>query len=621
MWEPSNLADKKFNAETTRLIGEAQLHRFGTFLDRYHAETTIQKSRFRNTHNITAQVILVDEHIYRDEAIACLVHSDNKMLSRIIASLGGVCNEMNLLVSDAETLYPHFILYENTVGNNSKHVSISKIIEPLQKVHSYVTRVQEVLILTLKQLNALLGKKMYTTSNTSAFPEVLHSVGNIFICLLKLDHLLDSQILRDHWFQYRKSTKNMSHSNKSNIDRNRLTSFDKKLQQFENDLLMGHILKSTIEKCLEDKNFYYQMKNCSLNQEVCTFVNSLLNDLEKDEEHFDHQLWWKMNTLIVFYFNIFENADKKLMKRVLEINKKISACTLIGNIMWYPEQFLLKHVHSIEKYIDEKAIDNHRLNLFNVRNINFPRESGILCLQVCYFLMEMEKIGKLNTKQYKAKKISTSVMTTLNLHADKDLPLTKSVLLAICRLIEVLKCIPIILRKNMMTITYVVLLITQHLSHKALGLLSNIRKQFTQEKSYSERQLDVLSSLNLCEQALKGPVTNQSILVANLALSASGMNASNLVEMRTVLNQLEMLSTASIAFKETSNCFFLYWHQNYMLPIYFSKLITLKSDLSRYYLILGALADFSMQSENGVDEISNRIIDENFYKPVEQIMK
>ncbi|XP_023014098.2 strumpellin and WASH-interacting protein [Leptinotarsa decemlineata] len=638
MWEPLNLAEKKFNAETTRLIGEAQLHRFGSFLEKYHEETTVQKSKFTNANNVTAQIVSVDEHVYKNEINAHLVHSDNKMLSRIIASLGGVCNEMNMLVEDAEVLFPHFILYGNSVEKNSKHLSIGRIIEPLQQIHSYVKRVQLVVVLTLKQLSALLVKKIYTTSNTSAFPDVLHTVGDVLICLLKLDHLLDSQVLKDHWFLYRKSVKNILHSNRNSFDRKQLTSFDKKLQQFENDLLMGHILKSSVEKCLEEKSFYYQMKNCNLNQEFYAFINALFNELEKEEENSSPQLWWKLNIFTVFYFTIFENTDKKLLKKVLDINRKISACTLIGNIMWYPEQFLLKHIHSLEKQIDEKVIENHRLNLINARNTNYPRESIVLCMQVCCFLMEMEKIGKLNTNTVKvrelqiivtalnaglklAKKISYSIMTTLNLHADKDLPLTKSVILAICRLIEILKCIPIIFRKNMIMVTYIILLIIQHSSHRALGLLGSIRKQFTQEKSYSERQLDVLASLNLCEQVLKGPVTKQGILVANLALSASGLYTSTLAELKSVLNQLEMLSTVSKTVKETSNCFFLYWHQNYMLPIYFSKLIASKNDLSRYYLFLAALSDFSVKSDPRVNDVSNQIIHENFYKPVEQVIE
>lgn len=37
-----------------------------------------------------------------------------------------------------------------------------------------------------------------------------------------------------------------------------------------------------------------------------------------------------------------------------------------------------------------------------------------------------------------------------------------------------------------------------------MNVLYVFQKQITQEKSYKEHQLDVLSSLNVCEQALRG---------------------------------------------------------------------------------------------------------------------
>lgn len=630
MWEPSNLAEKKFNAETNRLIGEAQLHEFGSFLENFVEQTASQKRKFSNNYNITAQLISIEEQAHNNESIGHLVHSDNKILSRILATLGGMCQEIGMLVIEAEKLYPSFVLYEDSIDKSSQHKSISKILEPLQCIHLFVKRVHSVVVLSLKQICCLLGKNIYSSGNHSAFPEVLHKIGDVLICLLKFDNLLENQVLKDHWFWYRKYIRNQLHSNKLDVDRNRIRSLDKMLQHFENDLLTGQILKGVIEKCFEDKTFYYQMKNCTINQEIHSFIINLLTELEKEEEACPEN-WWKMNIFIIFYFTIFESTDKKLIKHVLDVNKKNSTCTLIGNILWYPEQFLLKHLNSLEKYIDERAIENHRLNLVSVKNSNFPKECNSLCLQVCYFLIELEHFSKLDTNNIKLrelqaivasldnglkllKKIRFSVQWMLNIHAEKNLPLQKSVLLSICRLIEILKCIPLIFKKNIVALTYIILLTTQHLCYKALSLLNNIKKQFTQEKSYNERQLDVLSSLNLCEQALKSAPTLKSILIANLALSASGLNSNEVQKMRQVLSKLETIVGFSNSLKDTSSCFFMYWHQNYMLPVYFSKILASRTDLSRHYLIINSLNDFS-------SELTDKVIEENFYNPLEQIIE
>ncbi|CAG9854952.1 unnamed protein product [Phyllotreta striolata] len=630
MWETSQLAEKKFNAETNRLIGEAQLHEFSSFLEDYADRTATQRKKFVNSNNVTAQVISIREQAHDNQSIGHLVHSDNKILSRILATLGGMCEEMMTLIKEAEDIYPSFVMYEDSLHKISRHKSISRILEPLQRVHLFTKRVQTVVVLSLKQICCLLGKNIYSSGSYSAFPEVLHKIGDLLICLLKLDGLLDNQIIKDHWFWYRKYIRNQSHSNKLGVDRNKIRSLDKMLQIFENDLLMGHILKGVIEKCFEDKTFYYQLKNCTLNQEINSFIASMLAELEKDDE-FSREIWLKMNIFVVLYFNIFESTDKKLIKRILDVNKKYSTCTLIGNIMWYPEQFLLKHLNVLHKYIDERAIENHRLNLVSIRNSNYPKECSALCLQVCYFLIELEKISALDRNNIKLKelqnivatftdglkllrKISYSVQWTLNVHADKNLPLQKSVLLSICKLIEILKSVPLVFRKQIVSLTCIFLLTTQHLSHKALALLGNIRKQFTQEKSYNERQLDVLSSLNLCEQTLKSAPTPKSILIANLALSASGLYSNDLLHMRHVLSQLETIMSFSDSVKTTSDCSFVFWHQNYMLPVYFSKILSSKSDISRHYLMVHALNDSSNES-------SDRTIKEHFYNPLEQIIE
>ncbi|KAJ8910819.1 hypothetical protein NQ315_004679, partial [Exocentrus adspersus] len=392
-----------------------------------------------------------------------------------------------------------------------------------------------------------------------------------------------------------------------------------------------------MEKCLEDTDLYFQIKSCSLNQEFITYLNYLADSLEKDMDHvlFIH-LWIKLNVLFAFYLNLYGICDKKIIKKILELNKKVSVCSLIGNILWYPEQFLLKHAPALSSYINEKSLEDYRLNIVQTRSQMLPKESNYLCIQGCYFLIELKNLIELDTRNLKSKqfqnignllskgltlvqKISTLNRWILNVHTEKNLPLTKSVLLAVCKLTEILKSVYIMLSRNIVDMAYIILLICQHLSHRALSVLHTIRRQFTQEKSYKGHQLDVLSSLNICEQALKGPTTNESMLFVNLSLSASGITASNLEEIRSILNKLELMVNFTSLLKNMSDGSFLYWHQNYLLPIYFTKLMTSNNvDLSRYYLILNALTDCADTAGSQVYNSSSKIIKDNFFTPIAQ---
>lgn len=128
-----------------------------------------------------------------------------------------------------------------------------------------------------------------------------------------------------------------------------------------------------------------------------------------------------------------------------------------------------------------------------------------------------------------------------------------------------------------------------------------------QEKIYKEEHLDVLSALVTTEHVLKGnllctnnvflilsninctvnlflgPTTLQRLLVAKLALSASGLSLNNLNDIRSVIHRLELICTLQQAINRLCDCSFLYWHQN-ILSVYFSTLKDTKVDLSRSYV-------------------------------------
>lgn len=74
-----------------------------------------------------------------------------------------------------------------------------------------------------------------------------------------------------------------------------------------------------------------------------------------------------------------------------------------------------------------------------------------------------------------AKKISELVKWITNLHADEERPMTMSVLLALCKLIEVLKSFQFIFHKNISVVVYVMLLVRQQLTYKALLLIRNYK--------------------------------------------------------------------------------------------------------------------------------------------------
>lgn len=79
-----------------------------------------------------------------------------------------------------------------------------------------------------------------------------------------------------------------------------------------------------------------------------------------------------------------------------------------------------------------------------------------------------------------------------------------------------------------------------------------------------------------------GPNTKARLLVASLALSASGLNSTT--EIRKVLQQLRIFSNFTTLVKTACDCSVLYWHFSYVMPVYFSKLVASKSNLAKCYV-------------------------------------
>lgn len=73
------------------------------------------------------------------------------------------------------------------------------------------------------------------------------------------------------------------------------------------------------------------------------------------------------------------------------------------------------------------------------------------------------------------KKISELVKWITNLHAGEGRPMVVSVLLALCRLIEVLKSFQFIFHKNILSLVYISLLVCQQLTHRLLTLVHNLK--------------------------------------------------------------------------------------------------------------------------------------------------
>lgn len=76
------------------------------------------------------------------------------------------------------------------------------------------------------------------------------------------------------------------------------------------------------------------------------------------------------------------------------------------------------------------------------------------------------------------RKLNWMVNWIMCIHLDKSLPVTKTVLNCVSRLVEILKCVGITFQRHMLFLKYIFLLMSQHLQYSALALLEGFKVSF-----------------------------------------------------------------------------------------------------------------------------------------------
>lgn len=222
----------------------------------------------------------------------------------------------------------------------------------------------------------------------------------------------------------------------------------------------------------------------------------MLTELERDDENIMFtQIWLQLNVMFVLEYNIYGNIDKKLVKRVLEVNRKVSSCILFGNIVWYPEQFLINHIPVLSKMLDLTFLQNNRLALIDTKTNSLQREAHLLKIQACFWMLEIENKDELESGDISGrflqekcnlmiegmkvvKKMSELIRWIVNMHAEGRKPMTSSVVKEICGLVEVLKSMQYVFCRNLREMVRLGQVVSQHITHKALVVINALKVLF-----------------------------------------------------------------------------------------------------------------------------------------------
>ncbi|GFR04888.1 WASH complex subunit 4 [Trichonephila clavata] len=620
-----------------KIVEEKELRKYGKFLEEYsnqlkaieHALDETLNDAWKFESDPVSLMIIPKEKT----SILDLISTDNKVLNKVISVLAVLCCEVDYLHNEAKKKYfPALLFYgegetseKDALQDGEAHMYIGRMIPFMQELSCFVKHINIVVKNIVQQLSAL-----YTTSGNKNgvpvidvtdvhFQTVYKHLGTLLTILVTFDEIIDGQVtLREHWTQYKRMLVSIHHTNnqsKLGFSAEKLRPFEKFINKLEKQLLEGSIFLDCVEQNFDDSKNYVT-KNSALADEFSLNIKNQFMVIESklgEVNEFDARVKLPdVFCLFVLHFQLFRTTDKKFLKALYEVHKKVPAVPLIFNVLFFPDQFIITRLPVLARNIERKAQEAVKLSKQSYlmqHNQNLPKEVQSCFIQALAWMIEMDSCLKDTGKLLEdlnrkcslllqglklAWTISHQVKTMMGLHIVLCKPMNKTCVLALCRMIEILKCIEGTYHRHSVVINESLTHIMQHLSYLGLKVINIGKSRLVSDKKYSERRLDVLSALVLAEKTLNGPGSKERRLITYLAMALGvQMNSfkdEEITNFAGVMKKLDFVCDFGKKIKEACDCSFMYWH-HVVFPTYVADVYETGLDVHRIQYMISALHD------------------------------
>ncbi|CAE1304616.1 MRT43 [Acanthosepion pharaonis] len=578
----------KFDDGSLKIVGEVQLRKYGNFLEEYATQLKDIEDALDDTIGDSWDVSLDPIELqflpYEQISLLNLIKTNNKILNKVITVLASLCAEIQTLEHEAKQKFYNALLFygEGEVDSNlpecEGQIQMGRMMPLLQELSCFVTRIYEVVKNVVQQLAALYttpksGTKLIDVTGVH-FQVVFGHLGDLLTVLITLDKIIENHaVLKDHWTLYKRMLKSVRHNpTKFNIPDEKLRPFEKLMLTLEGQLLDGVIFQGMLKKWINA-------------------VNMLAS---------------------VAYMCFIAKYSVSLTKNYTAqaIDKKALLAVRTHCVSWLQQknQTLIRDIQAYYNQVGAWMVNmESNMNRGNTVMQDLNNRCNLFLQGVLY-----------------AFNISHLIRTVMNLHVSTQKAMTKTAVLALCKLIELLKAIEFTFHRRTMLVAESINHIIQHLCFLALSSINTARKRITQDKKYSESRLDVLSALVLAENALNGPGTKERILIASLALSFGTklkvFRDDEITSLSDTLKKLQVITRLWENLRMATDCSFLYWHR-VIFPIYLTDMLDNISDTHRIHYIFGALRDCVLPMEYVRHLESPQVLKDSFDKEVTDYLK
>ncbi|XP_015111380.1 WASH complex subunit 4 isoform X2 [Diachasma alloeum] len=578
--------------EIHKAAGNVQLRKYGQFFSRL-SRTWWEPSSTLD-HVLEGPIRLV-YRITESESLLSLSEMENKHLSKILATVAGTCREIRALKSEFPDLYSK-ILYNSEKNHQDNY---SGLFGDLQDLSVFCNRISSVIHLAIEQLSSLTK-----TSNEIYLPAMIEQLIDLFVILVTLDEVVEAhQTLQESWRKYRIQVRTVMHNpQKFSLPENRLVTFDELLKDLHAQLFTRNLFLRAVEGVMNIS------KTPLMNDHLLSYLRNIFTEVETKilSPHLISRNVVRTNVGIVLSTKLFGVCDKKLQKRVVEINKKIYAVALVGNVLWVPSRFLSETLPKdfanscVTPQVGEKLLAA-MIQKLPQNYGSIVHRSMIWCMDARNLLSDSEFQIQDIKKQYSLLKqvvglfqqINEVVFTVTNLHAELSKPMTRGTVQIICRLVEMQKTLESTLRNLGPNIVQAQGRSLQCLSYEILLILESARKGLVQkDQGYSRERLDALSLMNLAMKLIDTTPSSDRRLIARCALTISRQLSDTFkdedaVNLKQKLDDFDTIADLDSIISEACDYSVLIHYQN-MIPAYLTSVSEGDQDVSHVLHLLNA---------------------------------
>lgn len=595
-----------------KTAGSIHLRKYGQFFENLAKQTWKKDSTLE--YFMEGPLRLVYKPV-EDISLISLIEMENKFLSKLLAAVAGTCREIRLLVMEAKTFYKKLFTHGEKGTENNQN-NITSLLSDLQDLFVFVNRIWTVTHLTTEQLSNLASD-----SNDIYLPVLIEHFIDLFIIVLTLDEIVESQpSLQEQWKKYRMNVRSIMHNpSQFGINESKLHVFNKLLKDLQENLLKKVLFSKTIENVM-DVN-----KGPIMSEHITNYLKNLIIDIENKPNDYVslNKNWIEINIGIVIITKLFGTCDKRLIKRVLENNKKFYAVNLIGNVIWIPSKFLSDFLpkeagNTINQQIGEKILCSRIQKLSQTVN-SLIQKAVTWCIDMQSILMKTSlQISDIGQKQSLLvdlaallSQIKEIISFIINMHAILIKPMNRNTVQLICRLIEVQKSLqttfyilgPVIVQSQSQVL--------QYLSYYILITLETARKSLIQkDKGYSKEKLDSLSLVGLSMRLLNGPPSADRRLIIRCALACANQltdtfKEEDMVKLRFSLNNYDIIAELHNIIIDLCDYSILLYHQN-IIPAYFSSVTDSNLNINHIVHLFNAF-NSTISEQEGINLKQKRI--------------